>query len=296
MSRKQGPAQPRPRPGRSPAPATPMSPPPPREETSDGRRWTLKVASWNVDGLRAWVRKGGLEWVQAEAPDVLCLQETKCGAEAVPGPVQALPHLPHQYWSSAQGRAGYSGVGLLARTRPLSVTYGIGDPAHDQEGRVITAEFPSLRVVCAYVPNAGRRLARLDYRLGWDRAFRAYLSRQARAGPLLLCGDLNVAHRELDLRHPKANQASPGFSPQEREGFGLLLDEGFLDSFRCLYPTLPNAFTFWTYLGGARARNVGWRLDYALLSGQLGPALCDSRIHPQALGSDHCPVSVLLAV
>ncbi|NXF95162.1 APEX1 lyase, partial [Eubucco bourcierii] len=235
-------------------------------------------------------------WVQAEAPDVLCLQETKCAAAAVPAEVQQLQLLPHQYWSSAEGKAGYSGVGLLTKERPLQVTYGIGDPAHDAEGRVVTAEFPSLFVVSAYVPNAGRRLVRLDYRLQWDDAFRAYLCGLAARKPLALCGDLNVAHQEQDLRHPKANRGSAGFSPQEREGFGRLLAEGFLDSFRCLYPALPHAYTFWTYLGGARERNVGWRLDYALLSQGLRGALCDSRIHPQALGSDHCPISLLLAL
>ncbi|XP_068026885.1 DNA repair nuclease/redox regulator APEX1 [Melanerpes formicivorus] len=273
-------------------------PPPPRELTAGGRRWTFKVASWNVDGLRAWVKKGGLEWVKAEAPDVLCLQETKCGAGAVPPEVQALQELPHQYWASTEGKPGYGGVGLLAKEKPLEVTYGIGDPEHDAEGRVVTAEFPSLRVVSAYVPNAGRRLARLPRRLRWDQAFRAYLARLPGPKPLALCGDLNVAHRELDLRHPRANRGSPGFSPQEREGFGRLLEEGgLLDSFRHLYPDHPHAYTFWTYLGGARSRNVGWRLDYGLLSRALAQeALCDSRIHQGAMGSDHCPISLLLAL
>ncbi|KAM6106921.1 LOW QUALITY PROTEIN: DNA repair nuclease/redox regulator APEX1-like, partial [Phoenicopterus ruber ruber] len=275
----------------------PYEDPPAREATpgGGGRRCTLKVTSWNVDGLRAWVRKGGLQWVQGEAPDVLCLQETKCGGGAVPPEVWALPHLPHQFWASPEGRPGYSSVGLLAQHEPLSVTYGIGEEEHDAEGRVVTAKFPALYVVAAYVPNAGRGLMRLDYRRRWDAAFRAYLTRLDTRKPVALCGDLNVAHGELDLRHPRANHRSPGFTPEERRGFGELLDAGFFDSFRKLYPNIPYAYTF-TYLGGAREQNVGWRLDYFVLSWRLEGALCDSKIRSRVLGSDHCPITLYLAL
>ncbi|OXB62787.1 UNVERIFIED_CONTAM: hypothetical protein H355_004440, partial [Colinus virginianus] len=236
------------------------------------------------------------QWVQAEAPDVLCVQETKCGAEALPAALEELPLLPHRYWSGAVGRAGYSGVGLLSRTAPLRVTYGIGEEEHDQEGRVVTAEFPSLYVVCAYVPNSGRGLVRLDYRQRWDSAFRAFLLRLDAHKPLILAGDLNVAHREIDLRNPKSNAKTAGFTRQERDAFGALLGEGFLDSFRELYPTVPHAYTFWTYLGAARERNVGWRLDYFVLSRRLRAALCDSKIRSTAMGSDHCPITLYLAL
>ncbi|NXO01557.1 APEX1 lyase, partial [Rhinopomastus cyanomelas] len=235
-------------------------------------------------------------WVKQEAPDILCLQETKCGAQAVPPELRELPGLPHQYWASPTDRPGYSGVGLLAKEEPLRVTPGIGVEEHDQEGRVLTAEYPSLFVVAVYVPNSGRGLVRLDYRQRWDVAFQEYLEQLQRQKPVAVCGDLNVAHQELDLRNPSSNQRTAGFTRQERDSFSRLLARGFLDTFRHLNPGLPSAFTFWSYLGGARARNVGWRLDYCLWPRAAQGALCDSRIHPQVMGSDHCPVSLYLAL
>ncbi|XP_071885831.1 DNA repair nuclease/redox regulator APEX1 [Anas platyrhynchos] len=282
-------------PKRPPSPC-PYEDPPVRALSPGGAAASLRLASWNVGGLRAWIKKGGLQWVQEEAPDVLCLQETKCAAPAVPPEIRALSGLPHQFWASPEGRPGYSGVGLLARQEPLSVTYGIGDPEHDSEGRVVTAEFPALYVVAAYVPNSGRGLVRLPYRQRWDRAFRSFLANLDARKPVAVCGDLNVAHAEIDLRHPRANRKSPGFTDEEREGFGELLGLGFLDTFRHLYPAVPHAYTFWTYLGGARGRNVGWRLDYCLLSRRLEGALCDSKIRNKVMGSDHCPVEMFLAI
>lgn len=267
-----------------------------RERAPGGKRVGMRLVSWNVAGLRAWLRKGGLQWVQDEAPDVLCLQETKCGAASVPPEVRDLPGLPHQYWASPEGRPGYSGVGLLCRQAPLRVTYGIGDAEHDREGRVVTAEFPALFVVAAYVPNAGRGLLRLEPRRRWDRAFRSFLARLDATKPVAVGGDLNVAHTELDLRHPAANRRSPGFSAAEREGFGALLAAGFIDCFRHLYPALPHAYTFWTYMGGAREKNVGWRLDYFLVSRRLEEVLCDCKIKARVMGSDHCPVELYLAL
>ncbi|XP_008819785.1 DNA-(apurinic or apyrimidinic site) lyase-like, partial [Nannospalax galili] len=192
---------------------------PPDQKTSpSGKSATIKICSWNVDGLRAWIKKKGLDWVKEEAPDILCLQETKCSENKLPAELQELPGLSHQYWSAPSDKEGYSGVGLLSRQCPLKVSYGIGEEEHDQEGRVIVAEFESFVLVTAYVPNAGRGLVRLEYRQSWDEAFRKFLKGLASRKPLVLCGDLNVAHEEIDLRNPKGNKKNAGFTPQERQG------------------------------------------------------------------------------
>lgn len=271
--------------------------PPDKKTSPSGKSATLKICSWNVDGLRAWIKKKGLDWVKEETPDILCLQETKCSEKKLPAELQELPGLCHQYWSAPSDKEGYSGVGLLSRQRPVKVSYGIGEEEHDQEGRVIVAEFDTFVLVTAYVPNAGRGLVRLEYRQRWDEAFRKFLKGLASRKPLVLCGDLNVAHEEIDLRNPKGNKKNAGFTPQEREGFGELLQAVPLtDSFRHLYPTTAYAYTFWTYMMNARSKNVGWRLDYFLVSHSLLPALCDSKIRSKALGSDHCPITLYLAL
>ncbi|XP_016120912.1 DNA-(apurinic or apyrimidinic site) lyase-like [Sinocyclocheilus grahami] len=270
--------------------------PPDKMTSKDGRAANMKITSWNVDGLRAWVKKKGLDWVRKEDPDVICLQETKCAEKALPSEITDMPEYPHKYWAASEGKEGYSGVAMLCKSEPLNVTYGIGKEEHDKEGRVITAEFPSFFLVTAYVPNASRGLVRLDYRKTWDVDFRAYLSDLDKRKPLVLCGDLNVAHQEIDLKNPKGNRKNAGFTPEEREGFTELLEAGFTDSFRALYPEQANAYTFWTYMMNARAKNVGWRLDYFLLSSALLPGLCDSKIRNTAMGSDHCPITLYLAV
>ncbi|XP_026862629.2 DNA-(apurinic or apyrimidinic site) endonuclease [Electrophorus electricus] len=270
--------------------------PPDKMTSKDGRAANMKITSWNVDGLRAWVKKNGIGWVRQEAPDVICLQETKCAERALPKEITSLPEYPHKYWAGSEDKEGYSGVSMLCKTQPLSVTYGIGKDEHDKEGRVITAEFPSFFLVTAYVPNAGRGLVRLEYRKTWDVDFRAYLCNLDQRKPLVLCGDLNVAHQEIDLKNPKGNRKNAGFTPEEREGFSQLLATGFTDTFRELYPEQTNAYTFWTYMMNARAKNVGWRLDYFLLSAALLPGLCDSKIRSTAMGSDHCPITLYLAV
>ncbi|KAK1789480.1 hypothetical protein P4O66_015398 [Electrophorus voltai] len=270
--------------------------PPDKMTSKDGRAANMKITSWNVDGLRAWVKKNGIGWVRQEAPDVICLQETKCAERALPKEITSLPEYPHKYWAGSEDKEGYSGVSMLCKTEPLSVTYGIGKDEHDKEGRVITAEFPSFFLVTAYVPNAGRGLVRLEYRKTWDVDFRAYLCNLDQRKPLVLCGDLNVAHQEIDLKNPKGNRKNAGFTPEEREGFSQLLATGFTDTFRELYPEQTNAYTFWTYMMNARAKNVGWRLDYFLLSAALLPGLCDSKIRSTAMGSDHCPITLYLAV
>ncbi|XP_037317552.2 DNA-(apurinic or apyrimidinic site) endonuclease isoform X2 [Pungitius pungitius] len=270
--------------------------PPDKMTSKDGRNANVKITSWNVDGLRAWVKKNGLDWVREESPDVLCLQETKCAEKSLPADITSMPEYPHKYWAASDEKEGYSGVAMLCKTEPLKVTYGIGKEEHDKEGRVITAEFPNYYLVTAYVPNSGRGLVRLDYRKTWDVDFRAYLSELDMQKPLVLCGDLNVAHQEIDLKNPKGNKKNAGFTPEEREGLSQLLESGFTDSFRELYPEQANAYTFWTYMMNSRGKNVGWRLDYFLLSSSLLPGLCDSKIRNKALGSDHCPITLHIAV
>jgi len=264
--------------------------------SKDGRAANMKITSWNVDGLRAWVKKKGLDWVREEAPDVLCLQETKCAEKSLPADITSMEEYPHKYWAGSDEKEGYSGVAMLCKTEPLNVTYGIGKEEHDKEGRVITAEFPTFYLVTSYVPNASRGLVRLDYRKTWDVDFRAYLSELDKKKPLVLCGDLNVAHEEIDLKNAKGNKKNAGFTPDEREGFSQLLAAGFVDSFRELYPEQANAYTFWTYMMNSRSKNVGWRLDYFLLSTALVPGLCDNKIRNKAMGSDHCPITLHIAV
>ncbi|XP_034267394.1 DNA-(apurinic or apyrimidinic site) endonuclease [Pantherophis guttatus] len=270
--------------------------PPDKLTSPSDKKYTLKVTSWNVDGIRAWFKKKGLEWVKEEDPDVLCLQETKCAERHLPADIQGLPEYPHKFWACSNDKEGYSGVAMLSKNKPTDVTYGIGDEEHDKEGRVITAEFPNYFLVTAYVPNAGRGLVRLEYRQRWDGAFRSYLEGLAARKPLILCGDLNVAHQEIDLKNPKGNKKSAGFTPEERAGFTQLLEAGFVDTFRHLYPDTPNAYTFWTYMMNARAKNVGWRLDYFVVSKGLLEGLCDSKIRSSVLGSDHCPITLYVAM
>ncbi|XP_067883321.1 DNA repair nuclease APEX1 [Heterodontus francisci] len=264
--------------------------------TAGGKPSKLKITSWNVDGIRAWVKKRSLEWVMTESPDILCLQETKCTEKQLPAEIRDMPEYPHQYWASAQAKEGYSGVGMLCKIKPLNVTFGIGVEEHDNEGRVITAELDKYFLVTAYVPNSSRGLVRLDYRKTWDADFLAYLKKLDGNKPVILCGDLNVAHQEIDLKNPKTNKKSAGFTPEERQGFSELLSEGFVDSYRHLYPNTCHAYTFWTYMANCRAKNVGWRLDYFVLSQALLPNLCDSKIRSKAAGSDHCPVTLLMAL
>lgn len=269
---------------------------PEKQTTASGKKWNLKVASWNVDGIRAWFKKNGLEWVREENPDILCLQETKCGESSLPAELKDMPEYPNKYWACSSDKEGYSGVGVLCKKKPINVTYGIGVEEHDNEGRVITAEFDKFFLVTAYVPNSGRGLVRLDYRQTWDEDFRAYLKSLDSKKPLILCGDLNVAHQEIDLKNPKTNKKTAGFTIEEREGFTSLLSEGFVDSFRHLYPDTQYAYTFWTYMMNARGKNVGWRLDYFVLSKALLENLCDNKIRSKVMGSDHCPITLLLAM
>lgn len=247
----------------------------------------MKLISWNVNGLRACMQKGFMDFFREADADVFCLQETKLQA----GQIEL--ELPgyRQYWNYAE-KKGYSGTALFSKKEPLKVTYGMGVEEHDHEGRVITAEFQDYYVVTVYVPNAQRELTRLDYRMEWEEAFLKYLKKLEETKPLIYCGDLNVAHQEIDLKNPRTNHNNAGFTDQERKCFGRVLENGFVDTFRHFYPDLKDAYSWWSYMGQARARNVGWRIDYFVASESLKERLADAKIHPDVMGSDHCPVEL----
>lgn len=249
----------------------------------------MKLISWNVNGLRAVLKKNFLTYLAAENPDILCLQETKCT------PDQVEPLWPAHYtthWNSAE-KKGYSGTAIFTQTRPLRVTLGIGRDEHDREGRVLTAEFADFFLVNVYTPNSQRELTRLPYRQTWDRDFLAYLKKLEATKPVIWCGDLNVAHTEIDLANPKSNLKNHGFTPEERAGFSAHLAAGFLDTFR-EFESGGGHYTWWSPMSGARARNIGWRLDYFLVSAALRPRLQQAFIRPEITGSDHCPVGIKL--
>ena len=251
----------------------------------------MKFISWNVNGLRACMKKGFLDFYQKERPDFCCLQETKMerGQADVPLGEEIL-----EYWNSAE-KKGYSGTAVFTRKEPLAVTYDIGDPAHVGEGRAITLEFPELYLVTVYTPNSKDGLARLPYRMEWEDAFRAYLKGLDEKKPVVVCGDLNVAHEEIDLKNPKTNRGNAGFSDEERAKMTELLAAGFTDTFRYLNPDLTGAYSWWSYRFKAREKNAGWRIDYFLVSDRLRERIEAAEIHSDILGSDHCPVSLTLA-
>ena len=249
----------------------------------------MKLISWNVNGLRAAVTKGFMESFNELDADIFCLQETKLQ------PDQISLELPgyEQYWNSAV-KKGYSGTAVFTRIKPLSVTNGIGIEEHDQEGRVITAEYDNFYLVCCYTPNSQRELARLDYRMTWEDAFRNYLLELDKKKPVILCGDLNVAHQEIDLKNPKTNRKNAGFSDEERAKMTELLGAGFTDTFRHLYPDDIEQYSWWSYMGKARERNTGWRIDYFITSKRLDDKIQEAKIHQQIFGSDHCPVELVI--
>jgi len=249
----------------------------------------MKLISWNVNGLRAALNKGFPDFFQAENADIFCVQETKMQPEQAE--ISFDGYL--QYWNSAV-KKGYSGTAVFTRIKPLSAFYGIGIEEHDQEGRVITLEFEGFFLINVYTPNAQRALERLPYRMRWEDAFRAYTKRLDEIKPVILCGDLNVAHREIDLKNPKSNVGNAGFTPEERDRMTALLGAGFTDTFRCLHPDETDAYTWWSYMFKAREKNVGWRIDYFLTSDRLREYITDARIYPEVMGSDHCPVGLTL--
>lgn len=249
----------------------------------------MKLISWNVNGLRAVMGKGFLDIFSALDADIFCLQETKLQE----GQLQLdLPGY-HQYWHYAE-KKGYSGTAIFSRKKPLQVHYGMGKDEHDHEGRIITLEFDDFYVMTVYTPNAQRELTRLDYRMQWETDFLAYLKKLEENKPVIFCGDLNVAHRPIDLKNPKPNEGNAGFTQEERSKMDLLLSSGFVDTFRYFHPDQEGAYSWWSYMFKAREKNTGWRIDYFIVSEALKGRLQSACIHPEIMGSDHCPVELIL--
>lgn len=249
----------------------------------------MKLISWNVNGLRAVVKKGFVDIFNELDADFFCLQETKLQE----GQIELdLPGY-HQYWNYAV-KKGYSGTAIFAKEEALSARYGIGIEEHDQEARVITLEYPEFFLVTCYTPNSQNELKRLDYRMTWEEAFKDHLNQLDAQKPVILCGDLNVAHENIDLKNWKTNRKNAGFSDEEREKFGLLLKEGYVDTFRHFYPDLEGAYSWWSYRFNARQNNAGWRIDYFVTSKRLNDRLVDAKIHADIVGSDHCPVELTM--
>lgn len=249
----------------------------------------MKLLSWNVNGLRACVGKGFEDSFKALDADIFAIQETKMQAGQLDLEFEGYS----SYWNYAE-RKGYSGTAVFTRVKPLSVSYGIGVPEHDTEGRVITLEMEDFYFVCVYVPNSGDALVRLGYRMTWEDAFRKYLLSLDAKKPVIVCGDLNVAHKEIDLKNPKTNRRNAGFTDEEREKMTVLLDSGFTDTFRFFYPDATDQYSWWSYRMRAREKNVGWRIDYFLVSKSLDGRLKDAKIHQEIMGSDHCPVELVI--
>ncbi len=248
-----------------------------------------RLFSWNVNGLRAVMGKGFLDFIKGKNPDVLCLQEIKLSEGQLTLELEGYD----QYYNYAE-KKGYSGTAILTRIKPLSISYDMGIEEHDHEGRVITAEFEEYYLVTVYTPNAQRGLERLDYRMKWEDDFRSYLLRLNERKPVVVCGDLNVAHKEIDLKNPSSNRRNAGFTDEERNKFNELLGSGFIDTFRYLYPEKKGAYTWWSYMFNARTNNAGWRIDYFCVTSELKDRIKDAIIHDDVLGSDHCPVELVL--
>ena len=246
-----------------------------------------KMISWNVNGIRACVQKGFLDSFKELDADIFCLQETKLQQ----GQIDLALDGYYQYWNYAE-KKGYSGTAIFTKEKPIAVFNGMDIPMHDTEGRLITLEFEKFYFITCYTPNAQDGLRRLDYRMQWEDDFREYLLSLDKTKPVIFCGDLNVAHKEIDLKNPKTNRGNPGFSDEEREKFSLLLESGFTDSFRYLYPDLTDAYSWWSYRFKAREKNVGWRIDYFVVSNRIADNIKEAKIHTEIFGSDHCPVEL----
>ena len=249
----------------------------------------MKLISWNVNGLRACVQKGFLDFFREADADIFCIQETKLQEGQISLELEGYD----QYWNYAV-KKGYSGTAVFTKRKPLHVAYGLGIEEHDREGRVITLEYPGFYLVTVYTPNSQNELARLDYRMRWETDFLSYLKGLEQKKPVVFCGDLNVAHQEIDLKNPKTNRKNAGFTDEERQKFTELLQEGFVDTFRYFYPELEGIYSWWSYRFRAREKNAGWRIDYFCASEILKDKLVDAKIHAEVFGSDHCPVELLL--
>ncbi|HQL35599.1 MAG TPA: exodeoxyribonuclease III [Bacillota bacterium] len=249
----------------------------------------MKLISWNVNGLRACIQKGFLEYFREVDADVFCIQESKLQA----GQVDLKTPGYHQYWNYAE-KKGYSGVAVFSKAEPLSFTCGIGKEEHDKEGRVITLEYDDMYIVTVYTPNSQEELARLDYRMQWEVEFRSYIKGLDGKKPVVICGDMNVAHREIDLKNPGSNRRNAGFTDEERNKFSEFLGAGFIDTYRYFYPDRAGVYSWWSYRFNARANNAGWRIDYFCVSERLADRLVSADIHTEVLGSDHCPVELIM--
>ena len=249
----------------------------------------MKLISWNVNGIRACVQKGFLDFFKEIDADIFCIQESKCQEGQISLELEGY----NQYWNYAE-KKGYSGTAIFTKKKPLSVNYGIGIEEHDKEGRVITLEFEDFFMITVYTPNSQNELARLDYRMSWEDDFRKYLKSLEENKAVIVCGDLNVAHKEIDLKNPKTNRKNAGFTDEEREKFTKLLDSGFIDSFRYFYPDLKGVYSWWSYRFNSRKNNAGWRIDYFIVSKELESRLKEAKIHTEVLGSDHCPVELVI--
>ena len=247
----------------------------------------MKLISWNVNGIRACVNKGFIDFFEKINADIFCIQETKCQPDQIELEFDGYK----SFWNSAE-KKGYSGTAIYTKKEPISVKYGIGIEEHDKEGRVITLEFDNFYMVDIYTPNSKRGLERLDYRQVWEDEIRKYLLKLNETKPVVMCGDLNMAHKEIDLKNPKTNRGNAGFTDEEREKMTELLDAGFIDTFRYLYPDKEEAYSWWSYMGRAREKNVGWRIDYFIVSKDINNKIKDAKIHPEIMGSDHCPIEL----
>ena len=252
---------------------------------------TMKLISWNVNGLRAAVTKGFKEFFKEVDADIFCLQETKMQENQIDLEIASIFKGYHTYWNSAV-KKGYSGTAVFTKQKPIKVTYGIGIEEHDQEGRIITLEYENFYLVDCYTPNSKRELERLGYRMVWEDEIRKYLSKLDKIKPVIYCGDLNVAHQEIDLKNPKTNHRNAGFTDEERGKMTELLEAGFTDTFRYIYPTKENCYTWWSYMFHAREKNVGWRIDYFITSKSIEEKIKESKIYAEVMGSDHCPVGL----
>ncbi|XP_014611761.1 PREDICTED: exodeoxyribonuclease [Polistes canadensis] len=254
---------------------------------AEGMKYNLKISTWNVSGIRAVIKKNGMDYIIKENADIVALQETKCDTNKLPSEVK-VPGYHHYYTDSK--KAGYCGVALYTKEKPINVKYGLNNSKLDEEGRLITAEYPNFFLLNVYVPNAGAKLITMPKRLEWNEKFKLYVKELDKKKPVIICGDMNVAHQEIDLANPKTNTKNAGFTKEERDGMTDFLDQGFVDTFRMLYPDKVGAYTFWSYFANSRNKNIGWRLDYFLLSERIQNKVCDNIIRSSVYGSDHCPI------
>lgn len=251
----------------------------------------MRLISWNVNGLRAIYKKGFEEFFKNIDANIFCIQETKMQENQMEFNLEGY----YKYFNSAE-KKGYSGTAIFTKNKPINVKMGIGKEEHDKEGRVITLEFEKFYMVNCYTPNSQRELTRLDYRMKWEDEFKNYLLKLDKEKPVILCGDLNVAHNEIDLRNPKSNRGNAGFTDEEREKMTALLDSGFIDTFRYLYPNETESYTWWSYMGHAREKNIGWRIDYFIVSDRIRTKIQEAKIHSEIMGSDHCPIELDISI